>query len=56
MFFVFFYLGELIQYYGKHALTPDGSEKLLFPCPQESSVAFPAPINGSSSSRLIKST
>jgi hypothetical protein len=55
-FLSFVYLGELIQYYGKHALTPDGSEKLLFPCPQESSVAFPAPINGSSSSRLIKST
>ncbi|XP_057381561.1 uncharacterized protein LOC130704094 [Daphnia carinata] len=53
-------LRELIQYYGKHALTPDGSEKLLFPCPQESSVAFPGPaspnINGSSPSRLIKST
>jgi hypothetical protein len=56
IFLFFFYLGELIQYYGKHALTPDGSEKLLFPCPQESSVAFPVPINGSSSSRLIKST
>ncbi|KZS07638.1 Uncharacterized protein APZ42_028748 [Daphnia magna] len=53
-------LRELIQYYGKHALTPDGSEKLLFPCPQESSVAFPGPaspnVNGSSPSRLIKST
>lgn len=50
----------MIQYYGKHALTPDGSEKLLFPCPQESSVAFPGPaspnVNGSSPSRLIKST
>ena len=48
--------GELIQYYGKHALTPDGSEKLLFPCPQESSVAFPPTMNGCTSSRLIKST
>ena len=28
-------LGELIQHYGKHAMTGQGMEKLLFACPQQ---------------------